>query len=285
MRLQCALLGLVQGITEFLPVSSSGHLVIVQELLGWSDPALSFDVMLHLSTMTATLLFFRKEVVRIARDWFSGLFSIRDRDLPGWRYGWSVILGTLVTVFIALLSRPLAEVLFSSPLFAGFALIITGFVLRYGSRIVPRDLPVSLSTGIKVGLAQGLSILPGISRSGMTIVTGLRCGLSPGRHSPFPSCCHSRRSLAPPSWRWSRRGDFGSGHITADRVVDWHGNSICFGPFRPGDPSKSGHQGPSWLLCRLLHRGGSFRSVPQSDRGMIKWRELRIPDGGYFSSA
>ena len=179
MRLQCALLGLVQGITEFLPVSSSGHLVIVQELLGWSDPALSFDVMLHLSTMTATLLFFRKEVVRIARDWFSGLFSIRDRDLPGWRYGWSVILGTLVTVFIALLSRPLAEVLFSSPLFAGFALIITGFVLRYGSRIVPRDLPVSLSTGIKVGLAQGLSILPGISRSGMTIVTGLRCGLSP----------------------------------------------------------------------------------------------------------
>jgi undecaprenyl-diphosphatase len=84
-----------------------------------------------------------------------------------------------VTVFFALLSRPLVEALFSSPLFTGFALLVTGLVLRYGSRIVPRDLPVSLSSGVKVGLAQGLSILPGISRSGMTIVTGLRCGLSP----------------------------------------------------------------------------------------------------------
>jgi len=179
LHLQCALLGLVQGVTEFLPVSSSGHLVIAQDLLGWSDPALSFNVMLHLSTMAATLLFFRKEVTGIAREWFSGLLSTRDRGLPGWRYGWSVILGTLVTVFFALLSRPLVEALFSSPLFTGFALLVTGLVLRYGSRIVPRDLPVSLSSGVKVGLAQGLSILPGISRSGMTIVTGLRCGLSP----------------------------------------------------------------------------------------------------------
>lgn len=178
MHLQSALLGLVQGITEFLPVSSSGHLVIAQRFFGWSEPALSFAVMLHLATMAATLIFFRDDIVKTAREWFKGLFSVGSRCLPGWRYGWSVIAGTLATGAVAFVIKPVAESLFSSALFVGFALLVTGFVLHYGSRISPANLPVSLPSALKVGIAQGLAIFPGISRSGSTIVTGLKAGLS-----------------------------------------------------------------------------------------------------------
>jgi len=176
--LQSALLGLVQGATEFLPVSSSGHLVIVQGLLGWKEPALSFAVMLHLATMAATLLFFRDDIVKTAREWFTGFFSEGGRRLPGWRYGWSVIVGTSATAVVAFAVKPVVEYLFSSFLFVGFALLVTGFVLRYGSKIPPGNLTLSLPSGLKVGLAQGLSVFPGISRSGTTIVTGLAAGLS-----------------------------------------------------------------------------------------------------------
>ena len=179
MILQCAVLGFLQGVTEFLPVSSSGHLVIAQELLGWSDPALSFDILLHLATMAATIVFFRTEILSICMEWFLGLFSAKGRALPGWRYGWSVIIGTVMTVFIAMAARPLIHIFFSSSLFVGFALVLTGMILGYGSVIIPKDLKVAPSSGIWVGLAQGLAAFPGISRSGLTIVTGLRTGLAP----------------------------------------------------------------------------------------------------------
>ena len=178
MYLQSAVLGLVQGITEFLPVSSSGHLVIAQDIFGWSGPALPFAVVLHLATMAATVLFFWFDIMRNLKEWFQGLFSVKGRGLPGWKYGWGVIAGTLVTALVVLLVKPVVDVLFSSPLFVGFALLVTGFILRYGSRISPGVLPVSPSSGLKVGLAQGLAVFPGISRSGATIVTGLRAGLS-----------------------------------------------------------------------------------------------------------
>jgi len=176
--LQSAVLGLVQGITEFLPVSSSGHLVIVQDLFGWSGPGLPFAVVLHLATMAATVLFFRVDIMRNLREWLLGLFTAEGRGLPGWKYGWGVIVGTLLTALVVLIVKPVVDVLFTSTLFVGFALLVTGFVLRYGSRISPGELPVSLSSGLKVGLAQGLAVFPGISRSGTTIVTGLRAGLS-----------------------------------------------------------------------------------------------------------
>ncbi len=179
MVFQCAILGLLQGITEFLPVSSSGHLVIVQSFFGWQDPAIAFDVMLHLSTFAATVVYFRREIFEVAAEWFGGLFSPSDRDLPGWRYGWGVVAGTLVTVAVVLLTRPLIRVFFGSTLFVGSALIITGLVLFYGMTVPKRHRPVTLSTGIKVGLAQGIAAFPGISRSGLTIVAGLRSGLAP----------------------------------------------------------------------------------------------------------
>ncbi len=179
MIIQCAILGLLQGLTEFLPVSSSGHLVIVQALFGWQDPAIAFDVMLHLATMAATTIYFRKEISNVAAAWFGGFLASGQRSLPGWRYGWGVVAGTFVTVAIVLLTRPLIHIFFGSTLFVGFALLITGLVLLYGRTIPRGSLPVTPSSGLKVGLAQGIAAFPGISRSGLTIVTGLRCGLAP----------------------------------------------------------------------------------------------------------
>ncbi|MDO9509154.1 MAG: undecaprenyl-diphosphate phosphatase [Thermovirgaceae bacterium] len=182
---QCAVLGLLQGITEFLPVSSSGHLVIAQSLLGWQDPAIAFDVMLHLATMAATMVYFQREIFDVAAAWFGGLFSPARRDLPGWMYGWGVVAGTLVTVAVVLMTRPLIHLFFGSTLFVGFALMITGLALFYG-RTIPRGrLSVTPSSGIKVGLAQGVAAFPGISRSGFTIIAGLRSGLAPAEAFSF----------------------------------------------------------------------------------------------------
>ncbi|GAB6280781.1 MAG: undecaprenyl-diphosphate phosphatase [Thermovirga sp.] len=179
MILQCAVLGLLQGLTEFLPVSSSGHLVIVQTLFGWQDPAIAFDVMLHLATMAATMVYFREEISKVTVAWFGGFLSSGQRNMPGWRYGWGVIAGTFATIAVVLLTMPLIHILFGSILFVGFALLITGLILFYG-RMIPRgDLAVTPLSGLKVGLAQGIAAFPGISRSGLTIVTGLGCGLAP----------------------------------------------------------------------------------------------------------
>ncbi|HPD96756.1 MAG TPA: undecaprenyl-diphosphate phosphatase [Synergistales bacterium] len=180
---QCALLGLLQGFTEFLPVSSSGHLVIAQSLFGWQDPAIAFDVMLHLATMAATLVFFRKEIFYLALGWFGGLVSRAGRDHPGWRYGWSVLAGSVATVAIVLVTRPVIHVFFGNTLFVGLALVFTGAVLWYGNGISVKDGEVSVPTGLMVGLAQGLAAFPGLSRSGLTIIAGLKSGL--GREEAF----------------------------------------------------------------------------------------------------
>lgn len=185
MVFQCAVLGLLQGLTEFLPVSSSGHLVMVQALFGWEDPAVAFDVVLHLATMAATVVYFRNEIAEVAAAWFGGFVSPVRRGLPGWRYGWGVVTGTAVTVAVVLVTRKLVHVLFGSTLFVGFALLVTASVLFYGRGIRQGDLSVTPMSGVKVGLAQGLAAFPGISRSGLTIVAGLRSGLAPNEAFSF----------------------------------------------------------------------------------------------------
>ncbi|HDQ92504.1 MAG TPA: undecaprenyl-diphosphate phosphatase [Synergistetes bacterium] len=177
MTFQCVLLGLLQGLTEFLPVSSSGHLVIVQSLFGWQDLAIAFDVMLHLATMSATVVFFRKEILRVALGWLGGLVSRSGRDDPGWSYGWSVLAGSVATVVVVLAIRPLIHFFFSNTLFVGFALLMTGAVLWYGKSIRVESGKVSVPAGVKVGFVQGLAAFPGLSRSGLTIIAGLKSGL------------------------------------------------------------------------------------------------------------
>lgn len=172
-------LGLIQGFTEFLPVSSSAHLALAQAFFGFSEPMLTFDVSLHFATMMATVVYFRDDMITLGGQWLSGLFRKEGRKTHGWIVGWAMILGTILTVSIGLPLKPVVERLSTSVFSVGIALLGTGGLL-YVASIVPRgDGVIGLGTAVPVGLAQGLAVIPGISRSGSTIVTGMICRLSP----------------------------------------------------------------------------------------------------------
>lgn len=179
------LLGLIQGLTEFLPVSSSGHLVIGSTLFGLHEPSLLLDVLLHAGTLIPVLWFYRREV--------ASMFGALPR-LPALRQGFGddeglrllacVVLGTIPAALAGVLLDDLFERLFSSPLAVGIALIGTGALLlasllRRGAE-QPADAPsrsLSLGRALGVGLAQAFAITPGISRSGTTIATALLLGV------------------------------------------------------------------------------------------------------------
>ncbi|NLB74196.1 MAG: undecaprenyl-diphosphate phosphatase [Firmicutes bacterium] len=183
------LLAVVQGLTEFLPVSSSGHLVIVRELLHVEEALLSFDVLVHLGTLISVLLVFREDVkalvcasVGIIVDVFRGV-SIRSAIMKdGYRkIAVSIIIASVPAAVMGMVFKPLVYMLFSSKLAVGVFLVATGTVLWLGeyssrSRIEPAGLTVWKS--LCIGIAQGFAIAPGFSRSGATISTGLFVGLS-----------------------------------------------------------------------------------------------------------
>lgn len=182
------LLGIVQGFTEFLPISSSGHLTILQNLLGFTEPKLLLDVVLHFGTLFSICFYFRNELKQIFVEVSAFLKSVASggmgfkkvSDYPYAALALMVVVGTLPTVLIGGLFRPLVEKLFGSVVTVGFALLTTGMVLmisRYttGGRI--RKEGLFFAAAIGVGVAQGLALIPGVSRSGTTIVCGMMFGL------------------------------------------------------------------------------------------------------------
>ncbi|SMG36134.1 undecaprenyl-diphosphate phosphatase [Dethiosulfovibrio salsuginis] len=177
--IQSIILGLLQGLTEFLPVSSSAHLALAQAFFGFSEPMLTFDIALHFATMIATMIYFREDLVNLGGQWFSGLVRPDSRKTPGWNIGWAMIAGTAITVALALPLKPLVERLSTSVFAGGVALLVTGGILCLASSMAPRTGAVRLFNALPMGLAQGLAVIPGISRSGATIVAGMISGLSP----------------------------------------------------------------------------------------------------------
>jgi undecaprenyl-diphosphatase len=179
------ILGIVQGITEFIPISSSGHLVLLQVL--WRQPALSssdlllFDAVVHFATLVAVLWVFRSRVILLVRALFSYLFETkldtRQRS-QGIRQFLLIALGTLPTALIGLLLREQIESSFSSATTVGVNLLLTGSLLLCASRYSrQRDRPMHFLDAVVIGTMQGFAIFPGISRSGFTIGTGLLMGL------------------------------------------------------------------------------------------------------------
>lgn len=179
MSIEPLVLGVVQGLTEFLPVSSSGHLALLQNIWGITDNNLTFDLLLHFSTMIATLCFFWRDIFSLACEWISGFLSDAGRQTQGWRFGWAVIVGTIATAFIGFPLKPVVERWMGEPLLIGVSLLMTSFLLFYASRLPRSSSELSLRSGLIIGIAQGFAVIPGISRSGSTIVTGLKRGLSP----------------------------------------------------------------------------------------------------------
>jgi len=185
---EAILLGVVQGLTEFLPVSSSGHLVLFQNLLGLKEPLLAFDISVHVGTLIAVVIYFFKDIVGILKalaKWLSvlpdrqaaiGLLK-EDREI---RIALLIITGSIPTAILGLLFKEIAETLFSSVTIVGVNLIITGIILWYtrGLRETGHGIrQFTVKNSFAIGIVQGLAIIPGISRSGSTIAAGLFLGL------------------------------------------------------------------------------------------------------------
>jgi undecaprenyl-diphosphatase len=188
--LQALCLGVLQGITEFLPVSSSGHLVLAQHLFGLRESQLFFDVTVHVGTLMAVLLVFRTELLRMLKDCFTFVSSPRPSTAlsDSIELGDSVkmvliiLAGSVPTAIIGLLLRDAADRLFTSPAIVGFGLWTTGLFLIWSlwSRQQRNHLETpKVLDALVVGLAQGAAISPGLSRSGITITAGLLLGLRP----------------------------------------------------------------------------------------------------------
>jgi undecaprenyl-diphosphatase len=173
---QAIVLGIVQGLTEFLPISSSGHLRIVPAFFGWEDPGAAFTAVIQLGTMAAVLLYFRQDLWRIATSW---LRSLRDKDERGSldaRLGWFIILGTIPISVLGLALKDPIENEFRTLELIGATLIVFGLVMLAAERVSRRDRDlrdITARDGWLIGFAQALALVPGVSRSGATISAGL----------------------------------------------------------------------------------------------------------------
>lgn len=176
-------MGLVQGLTEFLPVSSSGHLIIVPSMLGWDDAfvtSLAFSVMLHLGTLVALLAYFRADWLRLAP---AGLAAVRDRSFGGdadRRLAWLLAVATIPAIVAGLLLNDAIETVFRQVGLVALMLVVGGAILWLADRHGRRDRAIGGLTfpiAIGIGAAQALALVPGISRSGISISAGLFAGL------------------------------------------------------------------------------------------------------------
>ncbi len=171
-------LALLQGFTEFLPISSSAHLILTPRLLGWEDQGLAFDVAVHLGTLIAVLVYFRKEIVEMFLAW---LESLRGSRLSGPALlAWGIIVATIPAGLAGLLFKDFIESELRSPVVIGIASVFFGIILwwaDYASVQRRGDQDLSWKDFILIGTAQALALIPGTSRSGITMTAGLLLGL------------------------------------------------------------------------------------------------------------
>jgi undecaprenyl-diphosphatase len=190
--LQAILLGIVQGATEFIPISSSAHLIIIPWLFGWNDPALTsltFDVALHLGTLIAVLVYFAKDWVRLITAWFASVKERRIGNDPDRRLAWFVVIGTIPGGVAGVLLEKKIEGLFhqvGQPIQPAAMIAMAIIIALLGSALLLADRlakhtqdtkGLSLKQVIIIGCAQALAVFPGVSRSGSTITAGLALGL------------------------------------------------------------------------------------------------------------
>lgn len=185
--IQGIIIGIVQGLTEFLPVSSSAHLVFIQNLLG-VESSLAFDTFLHLGTLIAVLWFFRYDIYKMLKSWWlsigdilQGRFKEGFYEDPYKRLAWYVILGTVPVGIVGVLFEDSVDALFAGALYVpAFFLFVTGTILYLSQRMTSGNINydnITAKEALFMGLGQACAILPGLSRSGTTIAAGLTIGL------------------------------------------------------------------------------------------------------------
>lgn len=173
-------LALVQGLTEFLPISSSAHLILVPQLLGWPDQGLIFDVAVHLGTLLAVLVYFYREVTDIACSWAGSLFG-HPRSSVDAHLGWMIIIATVPVVVAGFFLEDFVATQLRSPLVIATATAVFGIVLWLADlrrKKVTDEHNIGFVIALFIGCAQVLALIPGTSRSGITMTAGLYLGLS-----------------------------------------------------------------------------------------------------------
>ncbi len=173
---EAALLGIVQGLTEFLPISSSGHLVIGQKLLGISVAGNAFEVVVHLGTLVSVLIVFWNDIWQL-------IISLKSKFTQ--KYILAILIGTIPAVIIGLLFKDNIKEAFENIRVVSTTLMITGIILLTTKLIKTKLKDISISNGLLIGIAQALAIVPGISRSGITISTGMYLGIAPEKAAKF----------------------------------------------------------------------------------------------------
>lgn len=181
--LHAIILGIIEGLTEYLPVSSTGHLTIVEKLLGYriDDPGITaFTAIIQIGSIAAAIVFFRHDIVRIITGWVRGLLDKTKRDSPDYRLGWGVIIGSVPIAVIGLLLKHEIETVLRSLWFVVFGLLLWSAVMWWADRHARQNRDESKVTWkdtLTIGIVQCLALVPGVSRSGATIATGLFRGL------------------------------------------------------------------------------------------------------------
>jgi undecaprenyl-diphosphatase len=177
--LEAVVLGIIQGLTEFLPISSTAHLRISAALIGWDDPGAAFTAVTQLGTETAVLIYFRRDIANIASAWGRSLAKPALRSHPDARIGWLVILGSLPIGILGLLFEEQIESAFRDLRLTALTLIVFGILLGIADRVGAKRRTLdelSVRHGIAYGFAQALALIPGVSRSGGTITAGMLLG-------------------------------------------------------------------------------------------------------------
>ncbi|WP_110183400.1 undecaprenyl-diphosphate phosphatase [Nocardioides solisilvae] len=172
---KAVVLGTIQGLTEFLPISSSAHLRIFPELFGWGDPGAAFTAVIQIGTELAVLIYFRKDIWTIGSSWVRSIFQPEHRGTLETRMGWFIIVGSLPIVVLGVLLKDVIERDFRNLWIVGVALVVMGVVLGIADRTSSDDKKIkhlTLRDSLLMGGAQALALIPGVSRSGATISMG-----------------------------------------------------------------------------------------------------------------
>jgi undecaprenyl-diphosphatase len=172
-------LALLQGLTEFLPISSSAHLILLPKLSGWSDQGLAFDVAVHVGTLSAVVWYFRRELRVMLRDWFASLRT--GKQVGDSRLAWAVGFGTIPVGLAGLLFKDVVENGLRSPMVIAWATVIFGLLLWWADaqgKRVRSEHTIGWRDVVVIGVAQAIALIPGTSRSGITMTAGLMMGLT-----------------------------------------------------------------------------------------------------------
>ncbi|SOD97526.1 undecaprenyl-diphosphate phosphatase [Blastococcus haudaquaticus] len=219
--IEAVVLGVVQGLTEFLPISSSAHLRLVGELFGWEDPGAAFTAIIQIGTEAAVLLYFRKDIGRIIVAWLGSLAGRRKGD-PDARMGWLIIVGSIPIVVLGLLFQDDIETTLRDLRIVAICLVLFSLILFWADRVGAKQRELADLTvphGIGFGFAQAMALIPGVSRSGGTITAGLFLG-------------YSRAAAARYSFLLAIPAVLGSGVFQAYEALtgDVAGQGVAWGP-------------------------------------------------------